>query len=150
MFDVVYGGVTVSSVPPQFHMVVGQLAEGLYSLKFHYCQNRVPGFAKLPYSFSVSLVFAFVQSMLMCVHVLTWTRPPQVDVIEKNPAGYLSAAEIPLSRLYIGMAGVFFTAAMVWVYTLMKHRYTDMKAFSHGEKNIKPPLFSSISYYAMK
>lgn len=48
----------------------------------------------------------------------------QVEVTEKNPGGYLSAAEIPLSRLYIGMAGVFFTAAMVWVYTLMKHRYT--------------------------
>lgn len=49
----------------------------------------------------------------------------QVDVIEKNPGGYLSAAEIPLSHLYIGMAGVFFTAAMVWVYILMKHRYSD-------------------------
>lgn len=52
----------------------------------------------------------------------------QVDVIEKNPGGYLSAAEIPLSHLYIGMAGVFFTAAMVWVYILMKHRYSDYTA----------------------
>ncbi|XP_010770584.1 protein GPR107-like, partial [Notothenia coriiceps] len=51
----------------------------------------------------------------------------QVEVTEKNPGGYLSAAEIPLSRLYIGMAGVFFTAAMVWVYTLMKHRYSVFK-----------------------
>uniref|UniRef100_A0A8C4IEL2 G protein-coupled receptor 108 n=1 Tax=Dicentrarchus labrax TaxID=13489 RepID=A0A8C4IEL2_DICLA len=74
---------------------------GLYSLKFHYCQNRSPGI-KLPYSFTV-------------------------EVTEKNPDGYLSAAEIPLSRLYIGMAGVFFTAAMVWVYTLMKHRYSVFK-----------------------
>lgn len=48
----------------------------------------------------------------------------QVEVTEKNPGGYLSAAEIPLSRLYMGMAGVFFTAAMIWVYTLMKHRYS--------------------------
>lgn len=56
--------------------------------------------------------------------------PLQVEVTEKNPGGYLSAAEIPLSRLYIGMAGVFFTAAMIWVYTLMKHRYTDMKAYT--------------------
>lgn len=84
-----------------FHMVVGLLAEGLYSLKFHYCQNRSPGH-KVSYSFSV-------------------------EVTEKNPGGYLSAAEIPLSRLYIGMAGVFFTAAMVWVYTLMKHRYSVFK-----------------------
>ncbi|XP_070829520.1 protein GPR108 [Chaetodon trifascialis] len=84
-----------------FHMVVGLLAEGLYSLKFHYCQNRSPG-RKLPYSFTV-------------------------EVTERNPGGYLSAAEIPLSRLYIGMAGVFFTAAMVWVYTLMKHRYSVFK-----------------------
>ncbi|XP_049427784.1 protein GPR108-like isoform X1 [Epinephelus fuscoguttatus] len=85
----------------KFHMVVGMLAEGLYSLKFHYCQNRVHGI-KLPYSFAV-------------------------EVIEENPGGYLSAAEIPLSRLYIGMAGVFFTAAMIWVYTLMKHRYSVFK-----------------------
>lgn len=84
-----------------FHMVVGLLAEGLYSLKFHYCQNRVPGI-QLRYSLAV-------------------------EVTERNPDGYLSAAEIPLSRLYIGMAGVFFTAAMVWVYTLMKHRYSVFK-----------------------
>ncbi|XP_044043567.1 protein GPR108-like [Siniperca chuatsi] len=84
-----------------FHVVVGLLAEGLYSLKFHYCQNRLPGI-KLPYSFTV-------------------------EVTERNPDSYLSAAEIPLSRLYIGMAGVFFTAAMIWVYTLMKHRYSVFK-----------------------
>ncbi|KAF1394714.1 hypothetical protein PFLUV_G00004020 [Perca fluviatilis] len=84
-----------------FHMVVGLLAEGLYSLKFHYCKNRMAGI-KFPYSFSV-------------------------EVTEVNPDGYLSAAEIPLSRLYICMAGVFFTAAMVWVYTLMKHRYSVFK-----------------------
>ncbi|XP_035038201.1 protein GPR108 isoform X1 [Hippoglossus stenolepis] len=84
-----------------FHMVIGPLAQGLYSLKFHYCQNKIPGI-KLPYSFTV-------------------------EVKEKNPSGYLSAAEIPLSRLYICMAGVFFTAAMVWVYTLMKHRYSVFK-----------------------
>uniref|UniRef100_A0A674PEB5 G protein-coupled receptor 108 n=1 Tax=Takifugu rubripes TaxID=31033 RepID=A0A674PEB5_TAKRU len=59
-----------------------------------------------------------------CVRTLTSL---QVEVTEKNPGGYLSAAEIPLSRLYIGMAGVFFTAAMIWVYTLMKHRYSVFK-----------------------
>ncbi|XP_008303616.1 protein GPR108 isoform X2 [Stegastes partitus] len=84
-----------------FHMEIGPKAQGLYTLKFHYCQNRVPG-TKQPYSFTV-------------------------DVREKNLDGFLSAAEIPLSRLYICMAGVFFTAAMVWVYTLMKHRYSVFK-----------------------
>ncbi|XP_070776847.1 protein GPR108 [Enoplosus armatus] len=108
-----------------FHMVVGLLAEGLYSLKFHYCRNRLPG-AKFPYSFTVELM-------------------------EKNPGGYLSAAEIPLSRLYIGMAGVFFTAAMIWVYTLMKHRYSVFKihwlmaalAFTKSTSLV----FHSINYY---
>ncbi|MEQ2305169.1 hypothetical protein AMECASPLE_034930, partial [Ameca splendens] len=84
-----------------FLVVVGPKAEGLYSLKFHYCQNRIPG-TKPHYSLTV-------------------------EVIEKNPGSYLSAAEIPLSRLYICMAGVFFTAAMLWVYTLMKHRYSVFK-----------------------
>ncbi|XP_061536424.1 protein GPR108 [Phycodurus eques] len=84
-----------------FHLLLGLLAEGLYNFNFYYCQNMVPGI-DLPYSFTL-------------------------EVTEKNPGGFLSAAEIPLSRLYIGMAGVFFTAAMVWVYTLMKHRYSVFK-----------------------
>lgn len=84
-----------------FHIVIGSQAQGLYSLKFHNCPNKIPELSH-PYSLTV-------------------------EVTEKNPEGYLSAAEIPLSRLYIGMAGVFFTAAMVWVYTLMKHRYSVFK-----------------------
>nr|XP_061778832.1 protein GPR108-like [Nerophis lumbriciformis] len=84
-----------------FHLLVGLLAEGLYNFNFYYCQNMVPGI-DIPYSFTL-------------------------EVTEKNPGGFLSAAEIPLSRLYIGMAGIFFTAAMVWVYTLMKHRYSVFK-----------------------
>ncbi|XP_053184208.1 protein GPR108 [Scomber japonicus] len=84
-----------------FHMEFGALAEGLYNFNFHYCQNMEPGIDR-PYSFAL-------------------------EVTEKNPGGFLSAAEIPLSRLYICMAGVFFTAAMVWVYTLMKHRYSVFK-----------------------
>lgn len=84
-----------------FHITVGEQAEGPYSLKFHYCNNRNPR-PKHPYSFTV-------------------------EITEMNPGGYLSAAEIPLSRLYIGMAGVFFTAALIWVYTLMKHRYSVFK-----------------------
>ncbi|XP_075869481.1 protein GPR108 [Nelusetta ayraudi] len=84
-----------------FHMVVGPKAQGLYSLRFHYCPNR-----RAPPSSSYSFT---------------------VDVMEKNPGGYLSAAEMPLSRLYIGMAGVFLTAALLWVYILMKHRYSVFK-----------------------
>ncbi|CAL8333854.1 unnamed protein product [Merluccius merluccius] len=84
-----------------FRITFGPLAEGLYNLNFHYCPNKRPGLDS-PYSFSV-------------------------NVTEKNLGGYLSAAEIPLSRLYICMAGVFFTAAMIWVYTLMKHRYSVFK-----------------------
>lgn len=57
--------------------------------------------------------------------------PVQVEVTEKNPGSYLSAAEIPLSRLYLGMAGIFFTAAMVWVYILMKHRYSCYLHYAH-------------------
>ncbi|XP_055763150.1 protein GPR108-like isoform X2 [Salvelinus fontinalis] len=84
-----------------FHMVIGQLDEGLYNLDFHYCDNILPG-TNHPYTLNV-------------------------EVTEKNPGGYLSAAEIPLPRLYIFMAGVFFIIAMVWVYTLLKHRYSVFK-----------------------
>lgn len=65
--------------------------------------------------------------ILRLLHTFIWVYLLQAEVTEKNPEGYLSAAEIPLSRLYICMAGVFFTAAMVWVYTLMKHRYTCIR-----------------------
>lgn len=105
-----------------FHLTIGTLAQGLYNLNFHYC-SKIPA---PPYSLSV-------------------------EVTERNPEGYLSAAEIPLSRLYIGMAGVFFTAAMVWVYTLMKHRYSVFKihwlmaalAFTKATSLV----FHSINYY---
>ncbi|KAG7491302.1 hypothetical protein MATL_G00002060 [Megalops atlanticus] len=84
-----------------FHMKIGSLAEGLYNLNFHSCYNMVPA-ASAPYSLNV-------------------------EIVEKNPGGYLSAAEIPLPLLYISMAAIFFTAAVVWVYTLMKHRYSVFK-----------------------
>uniref|UniRef100_A0A4W5Q610 G protein-coupled receptor 108 n=1 Tax=Hucho hucho TaxID=62062 RepID=A0A4W5Q610_9TELE len=78
-----------------FHMVIGQLDEGLYNLNFHYCVKILPS-TNRPYTLNV-------------------------EVTEKNPGGYLSAAEIPLPRLYIFMAGVFFIIAIVWVYTLLKY-----------------------------
>ncbi|XP_041958815.1 protein GPR108 isoform X2 [Alosa sapidissima] len=84
-----------------FNMTFGALAEGLYNLNFHNCYNRLPA-NPLPYTLSVKIV-------------------------ERNLGGFLSAAEIPLPRLYISMAAVFFTAALIWVYTLMKHRYSVFK-----------------------
>lgn len=108
-----------------FRIRFGSEAEGLYSLKFHYCRNSEPGFNE-PYSFAV-------------------------EVTEKNPHGYLSAAEIPLPRLYLYMAGVFFIAALVWVYNLMKHSYSVFKihwlmaalAFTKSMSLV----FHSINYY---
>ncbi|KAL1005057.1 hypothetical protein UPYG_G00053950 [Umbra pygmaea] len=84
-----------------FNMVIGQLDEGLYNFNFHYCENKVPD-VKHRYTL-------------------------KVEFIEKNPGGYLSAAQIPLPRLYIEMAGVFFIVSMLWVYTLMKHRFSVFK-----------------------
>ncbi|XP_076004080.1 protein GPR108 [Genypterus blacodes] len=109
-----------------FHLLVGTHAEGLYNLNFHLCHNMTG--VDLPYSLTVNLT-------------------------ERNPGAYLSAAEIPLSRLYICMAGVFFTAAMIWVYTLMKHRYSVFKihwlmaalAFTKATSLV----FHSINYYVI-
>uniref|UniRef100_A0A3P8Y551 GOST seven transmembrane domain-containing protein n=1 Tax=Esox lucius TaxID=8010 RepID=A0A3P8Y551_ESOLU len=63
---------------PNMHLI-GQLDEGLYNFNFHYCENSQPAVNRL-YTLNV-------------------------EVIERNPGGFLSAAEIPLPRLYIGMAG---------------------------------------------
>lgn len=107
--------------PPQFDLLVGPKAQGLYSLKFHYCMNRIPG-VQLPYSFTVIFCCSFARFRSAESKHVTGRVEPQVEVTEKNPGGFLSAAEIPLSRLYLYMAGVFFTAAIVWVHILMKHR----------------------------
>uniref|UniRef100_A0A673J9A5 Protein GPR108-like n=1 Tax=Sinocyclocheilus rhinocerous TaxID=307959 RepID=A0A673J9A5_9TELE len=76
-------------------------SQGLYNLDFHNC---LPAGSRTlrPYSL-------------------------HVEITEKNPSGYLSAAEIPLPRLYISMATVFFAAAVVWTYTLLKYRYSVFK-----------------------
>ncbi|KAJ8336800.1 hypothetical protein SKAU_G00380200 [Synaphobranchus kaupii] len=84
-----------------FHVTIGSLSEGLYNLNFHSCYNTLPGVIN-PYSLNV-------------------------EIVGKNPGGYLSAAEIPLPLLYISMAVIFFIAAMVWIYTLMQHRYSVFK-----------------------
>uniref|UniRef100_A0A8C9TBF9 G protein-coupled receptor 108 n=1 Tax=Scleropages formosus TaxID=113540 RepID=A0A8C9TBF9_SCLFO len=82
----------------QFHLKIGSMSEGLYNLNFHNCFNRNP--RGYPYS---------------------------LRIVEKNPGGYLSAADIPLPLLYISMAAIFFSAAMVWVHTLLKHRFSVFK-----------------------
>ncbi|KAL7845086.1 hypothetical protein AOLI_G00232780 [Acnodon oligacanthus] len=84
-----------------FHITMGAEDQGLYNLNFHNCYSMKPGIFS-PYSLSV-------------------------HITEKNPAGFLSAAEIPLPRLYICMAAMFLTAAIVWTYTLLKHRYSVFK-----------------------
>ncbi|XP_036413598.1 protein GPR108-like isoform X2 [Colossoma macropomum] len=84
-----------------FHITMGAEDQGLYTLNFHNCYSMKPGTFS-PYSLSV-------------------------HITEKNPAGFLSAAEIPLPRLYICMAAMFLTAAIVWTYTLLKHRYSVFK-----------------------
>lgn len=47
-----------------------------------------------------------------------------MEITERNLEDFLSASEIPLPRLYISMAVIFFSAAVIWTYTLLKHRYT--------------------------
>ncbi|XP_062865738.1 protein GPR108-like [Trichomycterus rosablanca] len=84
-----------------FHITMGAMDQGLYHLNFHNCYNMRPG-VLTPYSLNV-------------------------EITEKNPAGFLSAAEIPLPRLYISMAVTFLTAAVVWTHTLFKHRYSVFK-----------------------
>nr|XP_015204539.1 PREDICTED: protein GPR108 [Lepisosteus oculatus] len=108
-----------------FHLTFGSKSEGLYSLNFHNCRNRIPG-KEIPFNLDVLIT-------------------------ERNPGGYLSAAEIPLPLLYIVMSGFFFTAAMFWVYILLKHRFNVFKihwlmaalAFTKSLSLI----FHSINYY---
>nr|XP_021331555.1 protein GPR108 [Danio rerio] len=86
-------------------------------------------------------------SLCVCVYVCVC----QVNITERNPEGYLSATEIPLPRLYISMAGIFFMAAVVWTYTLLKHRYSVFKIHwlmaALAYTKAVSLLFHSINYY---
>lgn len=84
-----------------FHLTIGARSQGLYNLDFHNCHNLKGGGLSL-YSLNV-------------------------NITEKNPDGFLSASEIPLPRLYISMAAIFLTAAIIWTYTLLKYRYSVFK-----------------------
>lgn len=77
-----------------------QAEEGLYSLNFFNCYNV--GDDKKTFSI-------------------------EMQIIEQNPGGYLSASEIPLPLLYIIMSAFFFAAAIFWVSLLLQHRSSIFK-----------------------
>ncbi|XP_041097954.1 protein GPR108-like [Polyodon spathula] len=81
--------------------IVSQSEEGLYNLNFHHCFSKLPDKEN---SFSID-----------------------IEITERNPGGFLSAAEMPLPLLYISMSGFFFAAALLWVHVLVKHRFNVFK-----------------------
>ncbi|XP_074835755.1 protein GPR108 isoform X2 [Carettochelys insculpta] len=108
-----------------FHVLISSEAEGLYNLNFHNCHNRAPA-NQLPYDITVM-------------------------IREKNPDGYLSAAEIPLIKLYLVMSACFLVAATVWVYFLCQHKYSVFKIHwlmaALAYTKALSLLFHSINYY---
>ncbi|XP_069864582.1 protein GPR108 isoform X2 [Dipodomys merriami] len=109
-----------------FHMVVGSRAEeGQYILNFHNCYNSIPG-RERPFDLTVM-------------------------IREKNPEGFLSAAEIPLFKLYLVMSACFLAAGIFWVSVLCRNTYNVFKihwlmAALAFTKSISL-LFHSINYY---
>ncbi|XP_022413130.1 protein GPR108 isoform X1 [Delphinapterus leucas] len=77
--------------------------------------------------------------------------PPQVMIREKNPEGFLSAAEIPLFKLYMVMSACFLASGIFWVSILCKNTYNVFKihwlmAALAFTKSVSL-LFHSINYY---
>ncbi|XP_059774600.1 protein GPR108 isoform X2 [Balaenoptera ricei] len=109
-----------------FHVVIGSRAEeGQYSLNFHNCYNSVPG-REQPFDITVM-------------------------IREKNPEGFLSAAEIPLFKLYMVMSACFLASGIFWVSILCKNTYNVFKihwlmAALAFTKSVSL-LFHSINYY---
>ncbi|XP_069335578.1 protein GPR108 isoform X4 [Eulemur rufifrons] len=109
-----------------FHVVIGSRAEeGQYNLNFHNCNNSVPG-KEHPFDITVM-------------------------IREKNPEGFLSAAEIPLFKLYMVMSACFLAAGIFWVSVLCRNTYNVFKihwlmAALAFTKSISL-LFHSINYY---
>ncbi|XP_021487497.1 protein GPR108 [Meriones unguiculatus] len=109
-----------------FHVVIGSRAEeGQYSLNFHNCHNSIPG-QEQPFDLTVM-------------------------IREKNPEGFLSAAEIPLFKLYLIMSACFLAAGIFWVSVLCKNTYSVFKihwlmAALAFTKSVSL-LFHSINYY---
>ncbi|XP_021100504.1 protein GPR108 isoform X3 [Heterocephalus glaber] len=74
-----------------------------------------------------------------------------VFIREKNPEGYLSAAEIPLFKLYLIMSACFLASGIFWVNVLCRNTYNVFKihwlmAALAFTKSISL-LFHSINYY---
>ncbi|GAB1301263.1 Protein GPR108 [Apodemus speciosus] len=85
-----------------FHIVISSRAEeGQYTLNFHNCYNTIPG-REQPFDLTVM-------------------------IREKNPEGFLSAAEIPLFKLYLIMSACFLAADIFWVSVLCKNTYSVFK-----------------------
>ncbi|XP_032164238.1 protein GPR108 isoform X2 [Mustela erminea] len=109
-----------------FHVVIGSRAEeGQYNLNFHNCYNSKPG-REQPFDITVM-------------------------IREKNPEGFLSAAEIPLFKLYMVMSAFFLAAGVFWVSVLCKNPYNVFKihwlmAALAFTKSVSL-LFHSINYY---
>ncbi|XP_035921998.1 protein GPR108 isoform X1 [Halichoerus grypus] len=109
-----------------FHVVIGSRAEeGQYNLNFHNCYNSKPG-QEQPFDITVM-------------------------IRERNPEGFLSAAEIPLFKLYMVMSACFLAAGIFWVSVLCKNMYNVFKihwlmAVLAFTKSISL-LFHSINYY---
>ncbi|XP_046299872.1 protein GPR108 isoform X2 [Marmota monax] len=109
-----------------FHVVIGSRAEeGQYNLNFHNCYNSMPG-RERPFDITVM-------------------------IREKNPDGFLSAAEIPLFKLYLIMSACFLAAGIFWVSVLCRNTYNVFKihwlmAALAFTKSISL-LFHSINYY---
>ncbi|XP_049732568.1 protein GPR108 [Loxodonta africana] len=109
-----------------FHVVIGSRAEeGQYNLNFHNCYNLMPG-REQPFDMSVM-------------------------IREKNPEGFLSAAEIPLFKLYLVMSACFLAAGIFWVSVLCRNGYNVFKihwlmAALAFTKSISL-LFHSVNYY---
>ncbi|XP_032484540.1 protein GPR108 isoform X6 [Phocoena sinus] len=117
---------TGSQADQQFHVVIGSRAEeGQYNLNFHNCYNSVPG-QEQPFDITVM-------------------------IREKNPEGFLSAAEIPLFKLYMVMSACFLASGVFWVSILCKNTYNVFKihwlmAALAFTKSVSL-LFHSINYY---
>ncbi|XP_007115820.2 protein GPR108 isoform X1 [Physeter macrocephalus] len=109
-----------------FHVVIGSRAEeGQYNLNFHNCYNMVPG-REQPFDITVM-------------------------IREKNPEGFLSAAEIPLFKLYMVMSACFLASGIFWVSILCKNTYNVFRihwlmAALAFTKSVSL-LFHSINYY---
>uniref|UniRef100_A0A7N9IDS5 G protein-coupled receptor 108 n=1 Tax=Macaca fascicularis TaxID=9541 RepID=A0A7N9IDS5_MACFA len=119
------GGTAAASKPKSTPAVPHSTEEGQYSLNFHNCNNSVPG-KEHPFDITVM-------------------------IREKNPDGFLSAAEMPLFKLYLVMSACFLAAGIFWVSILCRNMYSVFKihwlmAALAFTKSISL-LFHSINYY---